>query len=121
MSRGTILYIDREQAQLPPVTDALADRGYRVIRVQNESEAVAAAANEKPRLVVLNAVGPTADAHRMCRQLKACPSTCHIRVLMLTGRPTEADTFWGMKQGADAYLAEPFAGDDLVNRVNRLI
>jgi DNA-binding response OmpR family regulator len=40
---------------------------------------------------------------------------------MLTGKPTETDTFWGMGRGADAYLAEPFVKDDLLSRVHRLI
>ena len=120
MSHETILVIDRESTPTTVAT-ALTARGYRVITAHDGNEAVAAATNERPQLVVLNAVEQNTDGHRVCRQLKSDPATRDIRVLMLTGKPTETDTFWGMGRGADAYLAEPFVKDDLLSRVNRLI
>jgi DNA-binding response OmpR family regulator len=118
MSHETILVIDQTST---PVATALTARGYRVITALDGNEAIATATNERPRLVVLNAVEPNMDGHRVCRQLKSDPATRDIRVLMLTGKPTETDTFWGMGRGADAYLAEPFVKDDLLSRVHRLI
>lgn len=120
MTPETILLVDHN-ATPTTIANSLSARGYRVVTVHDGNEAIAVAATERPHLVVLNAIEPTADGNRMCRQLKSSPTTRDIRVLMLTGRPTETDLFWGMRQGADAYLSEPFVKDDLLSRVSRLI
>jgi twitching motility two-component system response regulator PilH len=116
MPSETILVIDATVS----VTTTLTDGGYRVVTATG-GEAVEKAASEHPRLVVVNAASSASDGHRVCRQVKATLGERNVRVLMLTGRPSLTETFWGMKNGADAYLAEPFVRDRLVYDVNRLI
>ncbi len=118
MPSETILVVDNESNQ---ITAALTGRGYRVLTAASGTEAVKVAAAERPRLVVLNTVEPAGDGFHICRQLKSTPATCSIRVLMLTGQPSESETFWGMRSGADAYVTAPFAADEVLARVNRLV
>lgn len=120
MTGETILLVDHH-ATPNSIETSLCARGYRVITAHDEHEAVAIAELERPNLVVLNEIEPTTHGDRVCRQLKSSPLTRDIRVLMLTARPIETDMFWGMRQGADAYLSEPFVKDDLLSRVSRLI
>lgn len=120
MKPETILLVDHNSTPTTIAT-SLSARGYRVVTVHDGNEAVAAAATERPNLVVLNGIEPTANGDRVCRQLKSNSTTRDIRVLMLTARPTETELFWGMRQGADAYLSEPFVKGDLLSRVSRLI
>ena len=119
MPSETILVIDAGASQ--SVATTLTDRGYRVITAAGGDEAVEKAASEHPKLVVVNAAASASDGHKMCRQVKATLGERNVRVLMLTGRPQYTESFWGLKQGADAYLAEPFVRDHLVYNVNRLI
>lgn len=118
MPSETILVVDNEANQL---TAALTGRGYRVLTAASGTEAIKMAAAERPRLVVLNTEGSSGDGFHICRQLKAAPATQGIRVLMLTGRPSESEPFWGLRTGADAYVTAPFAADEVLARVNRLV
>jgi DNA-binding response OmpR family regulator len=53
------------------------------------------------------------------RQLKAAPETTEIRVILVSSKSQESDRFWGMKQGADDYIAKPYPEDALVAAVAR--
>ena len=57
----------------------------------------------------------------MCRQLKSAAATQNIKVLLLTTKSQDADKFWGMKQGADAYMTKPFTEAELQSAVAKLI
>jgi DNA-binding response OmpR family regulator len=119
MPSETILVINSSVTDT--VVAALTGRGYRVVTATNGDEAVAVAAKERPQLVVVNGTAPKWNAVEVCQRLKNAPESRDIRVLMLTGRPQEFEAFWGLNRSADAYLAEPFARDELLYNVNRLI
>jgi twitching motility two-component system response regulator PilH len=38
---------------------------------------------------------------------------------MLTSKSQESDRFWGMKQGADAYLTKPWREEELLAAIAR--
>lgn len=113
MSVETILVVDHSPTEHEFVASTLAARGYRVITASDGDEAVEKAAQEHPQLVVVNGIDPSANAHQVCRRLKAQPDARSYRVLMLTGRPQVYEPFWGHKRGADAYLLAPIVREEL--------
>ncbi len=121
MPSDAILVVDDSPTESKLVVSALQSRGYRVITAADGEEAVAKAALEKPRVVVLDVVMPKKNGFQVCRALKTTDATKDIKVLLLTSKNQESDRFWGMKQGADAYMTKPFKNDDLVDQVHRLI
>ncbi|AWM35653.1 Alkaline phosphatase synthesis transcriptional regulatory protein PhoP [Gemmata obscuriglobus] len=120
MPNDTILVVDDSPTEQRVVVSALQAKGYRVITAADGDEAIEKAGREQPRLIVLDVVMPKKNGYQVCRQLKSAPETQHIKVLMLTTKNQDADKFWGMKQGADAYLTKPFASDELITNVTRL-
>ena len=121
MPNDTILVVDDSPTEQKLVVSALTARGYRVITANDGEEALEKAAREQPRLIVLDVVMPKKNGFQVCRQLKTTAATQNIKVLLLTSKSQESDKFWGIKQGADAYLTKPFAGDDLLASVSKLI
>ena len=57
----------------------------------------------------------------MCRQLKTNATTTNIKIILLTSKDQQADRFWGMKQGADAYITKPFEEAELLEMVMKLL
>ncbi|MDJ0704291.1 MAG: two-component system response regulator, partial [Leptolyngbyaceae cyanobacterium MO_188.B28] len=47
--------------------------------------------------------------------------TSDIPVIICSNKGTEMDRFWGMKQGADAYLVKPIDQAEFVKTVKRMI
>jgi twitching motility two-component system response regulator PilH len=40
---------------------------------------------------------------------------------MCSSKGQEFDRYWGMKQGADAYIAKPFKPNELVTTIKQLL
>ena len=121
MPNETILVVDDSPTEQKIVVATLQARGYRVITANDGEEAIEKANREQPSIVVLDVVMPKKNGYQVCRQLKTTDATKKIKVILLTSKNQESDKFWGLKQGADAYLTKPFLGDDLVTSVSRLI
>ncbi|MEW6209334.1 MAG: response regulator [Acidobacteriota bacterium] len=118
MSR-TILVVEDSPTEMQIVKNALQSRGYNVITAANGEEGIEKAHKERPQLVVLDIILPGKNGYQVCRDLKSSPDTKDVPVIMLTSKSQESDRFWGMKQGADAYLTKPWREDELLATVAR--
>ncbi|MBD3886040.1 response regulator [Phormidium tenue FACHB-886] len=113
------------------VEDSLTDRqilihclqqdGIKVLIAQNGEEAILTAAQQKPDVVVLDIVLPGCSGFEVCRKLKSEADTSNIPVVLCSTKGGEMDKFWGLKQGADAYLAKPIDQAEFVRTVKQLI
>lgn len=121
MANEVILVADDSPTEQKLVTAALQSKGYRVIHAVDGDDAIDKATREVPRVVVLDVVMPKKNGYQVCRQLKTNAATQNIKVLLLTSKNQESDKFWGMKQGADAYMTKPFSEADLQAAVAKLI
>jgi twitching motility two-component system response regulator PilH len=121
MANETILVVDDSPTEQKLVTAALQAKGYRIITAADGDEAIEKASKEQPKLIVLDVVMPKKNGYQVCRQLKTTAATQNIKVLLLTSKNQDADKFWGMKQGADAYLTKPFVETELCANVAKLI
>jgi twitching motility two-component system response regulator PilH len=61
------------------------------------------------------------NGYDLCRWLKKTPKGQNIPVLMCSSKAEEFDRYWGIKQGADAYLAKPFHPSELIQTVKNLL
>ena len=118
---STILVIDDSPTTLKLVTKALATTGHHIITASDGEEAVQKATAEHPELMVLDVVMPHKNGYQVCRQLKNDAKTHDIKIVLLTGKDQQADRFWGMKQGADAYLTKPFHEAELLATVAKFL
>jgi twitching motility two-component system response regulator PilH len=95
----------------------LGGQGYSVITASDGEEALNKATAEQPELILLDVVLPGANGFQVCRQLKTEESTKGIKVILVTSKDQTTDRFWGMKQGADAYVTKPFENEELLKQV----
>jgi twitching motility two-component system response regulator PilH len=121
VANEVILVADDSPTEQKLVTAALQARGYRIITAVDGEDAIDKATKEAPRVVVLDVVMPKKNGFQVCRHLKSTPATQNIKVLLLTSKGQESDKFWGMKQGADAYMTKPFSEADLQSAVAKLV
>jgi DNA-binding response OmpR family regulator len=84
-------------------------------------DALVAARQSPPDLVVLDVMLPGMDGMQVCQALRAEASTAAVPILMLTARGEEADRVKGLELGADDYVTKPFSPKELVARVAALL
>ena len=114
-----LLVVDDE----PNIRDLLAESlrfaGFEVVTASDGLEAVAAAARERPDLVVLDVMMPGIDGFEVVRRLRA--EGTRVPVLFLTARDDKADAINGLTVGGDDYVTKPFSLGELVARIRALL
>jgi twitching motility two-component system response regulator PilH len=116
-----VLIVEDSLAQREMITDLLKASGLTVTHATDGLEALEAIKEEPPDLVVLDIVMPKMNGYELCRRLKSDPKTQNVPVVMCSSKGEEFDRYWGMKQGADAYIAKPFQPTELVGTVKQLL
>jgi len=74
----------------------------------------------KPDIVILNLVMPGIDGFAVCRKIKSEPFTRDIKVIAITGYPTEENIERIKKEGASACLAKPLDFKELLDKIEKL-
>lgn len=118
---STVLIVDDSQTLRHMLSEMLQSSGLTVIEATNGIEAKAQIQANHPDLVITDLIMPEMNGYELCRWIKNEPSTQNIPVLMCSTKSEEFDRYWGMKQGADAYITKPFHPPELVKTVKRLL
>jgi DNA-binding NarL/FixJ family response regulator len=120
-ARAPILVVDDDEVFREAITGILQRAGYAAITAANGEDGLLAARSEQPRLVILDVCLPDLSGYEVCRQLKDRFGD-GLPVLFVSGVRTESfDRVAGLLIGADDYLGKPFAADELLARVRRLV
>jgi len=118
---GTALVIDDSMTDREVLTACLKQAGMDVLTANSSEEGMDKLAGSQPDIIILDVVLPGRSGFELCRDLKAEAKTSKIPVVISSTKGTEMDKFWGMKQGADAYIAKPIDQDELIRTVKKLI
>jgi two-component system phosphate regulon response regulator PhoB len=116
-----ILVVDDEPDITALVAYHLAKAGYRVSTAARGPDALKAAAEERPDVVILDLMLPGMSGYDVLAELRARPETRDIGVILLTARKQEADRIKGLTLGADDYLTKPFSPAELTLRVGAVL
>ena len=116
-----ILVVDDEPDITALVAYHLAKAGYRVSTAANGPDALKAAREEKPDIVILDVMLPGASGYDVLAELRRRDETREVGVILLTARREEPDRIRGLSLGADDYLTKPFSPAELALRVNALL
>ncbi|MEO3772004.1 response regulator transcription factor [Micromonospora sp. B9E7] len=83
-------------------------------------EALAAAVEFEPDLVVLDVMMPDLDGFQVAQRLRSGPGP-HVPVLFLTARDAVEDRISGLTVGADDYVTKPFSLEEVVLRIRAIL
>ena len=116
-----ILVVDDEPDITALVAYHLAKEGYRVTTASTGRDALRAAREERPDLMVLDLMLPGASGYDVLTELRRRDETKELGVIVLTARKDESDRIKGLSLGADDYLPKPFSPQELVLRVRAVL
>lgn len=118
---STVLVVEDSLVQREMISGLLKKSGLNVIVAGDGIEALEQVQGHCPDLVVLDIIMPRMNGYEVCRRLKSDEKTQKLWVIMCSAKKEEFDRYWGMKQGADAYIAKPFHPQELVGTVKQLL
>jgi DNA-binding response OmpR family regulator len=101
-----ILLVEDDDALANVYVMRLQAEGFDVRRVANGEEALAAAINYSPNLVLLDVMMPKVSGFDVLDILRNTPETANLKIVMLTALSQESDKQRAQSLGVDDYLVK---------------
>ena len=115
---GRVLVVEDDEAIADVLRRTLRQEGHEVRSSGDGVEALRAAEEFVPDLVVLDLGLPGLDGVEVCKRLRA---ESDAPILILTARGDLDDRVVGLDAGADDYLVKPFEREELLARLRALM
>lgn len=118
MDRKKILLVEDDVALASVYRSRLELEGFEVSEVNNGEDALSAAVDFKPDLILLDAMMPKISGFDVLDILRNTPATTNVRVIMLTALSQPKDKERAEQLGVDDYLVKSqVVIGDVVDRV----
>lgn len=121
MAAKRILVVDDNRLIRVLVAAALKPLGCEIIEAADGGQAIEAALECRPDLILLDVVMPVASGFEVLTTLREHPDGPACPIIMLTTSSTDKDIDHALDHGANAYVVKPFEHADLRHTVERLL
>lgn len=117
---GKILLVEDDDSLASVYQTRLQAEGFEVRRVSNGEEALAAAIEHHPDLVLLDIMMPKVSGFDVLDILRNTPETARLKVIMLTALGQESDLERAQALGVDDYLVKSqVVISDVIERIRK--
>ncbi|MCW3100657.1 MAG: two component transcriptional regulator [Chthonomonadaceae bacterium] len=113
-----VLVVDDENPIVEAVAYNLRKEGFQALTASDAEQCLDIARAEKPDLIILDVMLPSASGFDVCRMLR---KQNDVPIIMLTARAEETDRVVGLELGADDYITKPFSMRELMARVKTVL
>ncbi len=118
MSKRRILAVDDEPSIVKLVGDSLRQEGYEVVEASDGEQALQAAEQSDPALIILDIGMPKLNGFDVCQRIR---EWSQVPIIMLSARTESQDKVKCLTLGADDYLEKPFSIEELKARVGAVL
>jgi class 3 adenylate cyclase len=112
-----VLIVDDNDTNREILARRLTANGYEVLHARDGEEALAAARQHLPDLILLDVMMPKLDGVEVCRRLKSDSALPFTPIILVTAKSDTKDVVSGLEAGADDYVTKPVDQLALVARV----
>ena len=117
----TVLVVDDKTNNRLLLNTYLVSAGYRVLLAKDGQEALAAAVQEAPDVVILDVLLPGMNGYDVCKTLKRSDRFGFIPVILVTALHGEDERVRGIEADADDFIGRPIHKLELLTRVKSLL
>ncbi|GEM_PF-248770 len=121
MNAPVILIAEDSPTQAELLRHTLTQAGWNVTSTCDGQEALAAARQIRPALIVSDIMMPAMNGYELCHVLKQDETLSAAPVILLTTLNEPGDIIKGLECGADDFMTKPYDPIALITRVRRLL
>jgi len=116
-----ILLADDDQYCASLLKHFLAEKGYDVTHVEDGAEAITAAIEGNPDLIILDVMMPAYSGVEVAKILRREESLKKVPIILLTSLSKRSSISKGMMDYVDCYITKPFDPREVLDQIkNRL-
>lgn len=112
-----ILVVEDQPDNRAILRDLLDAAGYACVEASTGTAGVAAAARERPDLILMDIQLPEVDGYEATRRIKADPLCAGIPIIAVTSYALSGDEAKARAAGCDDYVTKPFSPRALLAKV----
>ncbi len=116
-----ILIVDDEPNIVVSLEFLMKQKGHAVKVVNDGETALAAVAEFRPDLILLDVMMPRMSGYDLCQRVRENPAWQDIKIIMLSAKGRDVEVTKGLAVGADAYMTKPFSTKDLIDKVQGML
>jgi two-component system, sensor histidine kinase and response regulator len=116
-----ILIAEDSQTQAERLCHYLSTRGFAVTVTRDGRQALSAARQVRPVMIISDVVMPEMDGYTLCKEIKSLPALRDIPVVLLTSLSGPQDIVRGLECGADSFIRKPYDDKYLISRVEFIL
>jgi signal transduction histidine kinase/CheY-like chemotaxis protein len=117
VGRRVVLAVDDDRGVISLYQRYLEGEGYQVIGLTSSEDVLDKVIELQPFAITLDVLMPNKDGWQVLRELKECPQTRHIPIIICSIVSNEG---LGFSLGAADYLVKPFVEEELLAALARL-
>ncbi|MCE7948733.1 MAG: response regulator [Chloroflexi bacterium CFX4] len=114
-----ILVVEDSPDTRQMMTDLLENLGHSVSEARDGLEGVRVALSERPDLILLDLMMPTASGDSALSFMRGTPGLTDIPIMVVSAHPDVEQI--ATRLGADGWLAKPIMFDELRRRINEML
>lgn len=118
---ATILIVDDSKTQVQILQTLLKLEGYATLAACNGQEGIGLAKTHRPDLILMDVVMPVVNGFQATRALRKNPITKDIPVIIISGTEQASDKVWGLRVGANDFMAKPVKKAVLMGKIEKLL
>jgi CheY-like chemotaxis protein len=118
---ATIMVVEDNELSRDALSRRLERRGYRVVLARDGQEAIDLGRAAQPDLILMDLGLPRIDGWEATRQLKACPATQRIPIIVLSAHAMTNDRDKALQAGGDDFDTKPIRFQTLLDKIEALL
>ncbi|MGQ0523597.1 MAG: sensor histidine kinase, partial [Betaproteobacteria bacterium] len=112
-----ILIAEDSPTQAQRLQHILQQQGYRVTVTTNGRQALEAARQRKPTLIISDVIMPEMDGYELCHRVKSDARLGNVPLILVTTLSDPQDVIRGLECRADNFILKPYDEHYLLSRV----
>ena len=120
MSR-LILAVEDQEDNMQILRDLLSSVGYEMMEAENGPSALAAIAQRRPDLILMDIQIPIIDGYEVTRRIKGDPTLRSIPVIAVTSHAMGDGEEKARAAGCDDFVGKPYSPRQLLAKIRRYL
>jgi two-component system cell cycle response regulator DivK len=112
-----ILVVEDQEDNRQILRDLLGNAGYELTEAENGEEAIAAVAQQRPDLILMDIQLPVMDGYEATRRIRTNPDLKSVPIIAVTSYALAGDEDKARAAGCDGHVSKPYSPRDLLAKV----